>query len=83
MRRTKSPRQAVERVTSAFPDVGRPELPKRPVQELAFILDLLKRRHADRNLVHEQVRWYGRIPTRGLSGWEEEALEWGRTEVAS
>ena len=49
MRRTKSPRQAVERVLAEFPEVNRPELPKKPVRELAFVLDLLKRAHADRN----------------------------------
>lgn len=80
MRRTKSPRQAVERLQQAF-RVASPEIPRKPVRELAFMLDLLRRTHADRSAVQERVRWYGRIPARGLAGWEEEALEWGRINI--
>ena len=81
MRRTKSHRQALERALTAFPNVQRCEIAKRPVRELAFVMDLLRRTHADRSTVQERVRWYGRIPARGLAGWEEEALEWGRINI--
>lgn len=79
MRRVQSPRAAVERLIEKF-GVPRPEKQKRPIQELAFMLDLLKRKHADRFQVQDAIRWRGRIPARGLSGWEEEALEWARVE---
>ena len=80
IRQTRSPRQAVERVLDVFP-LPRPEIPRKPVRELAFLLDLLKRQHTDRQKVQAAVPWYGQVPGRGLSGWEEGALEWGRTDV--
>jgi hypothetical protein len=80
MRYTKSPRTAVERALEAFPDAPRPEKRKRPARELAFLLDALKRQRRERDAVRDAIRWAGLIPARGLSGWEEAALEWGRSE---
>lgn len=45
---------------------------------LAFVL----RRQPDADAIRDRIRWTGRIPARGLSGWQEEALEWLRVEPA-
>ena len=80
MRRTKSCRQAIERTRAAFPSAVRPEIPKKPVRELAFMFDSLRRQKVPAADVQVKVRWYGLIPARGVSGWEQEALEWGRID---
>lgn len=80
MRYTKSPRTAAERALEAFPELMPRALPKRPARDLAFLLDLLKRQNRERDEVRDAIRWCGRIPARGLSAWEEAALEWGRAE---
>ena len=74
-----SPRTALARLRAAYPGGPAPDKDKRPIKELAFLLDLLKRSHAvTQDDVRQALRWRGAIPARGLSGWEEEALEWGR-----
>lgn len=57
-------------------DSGRGSTAKRAAS-LAFAV----RRRPDAELVRERIRWMGRIPSRGLSGWQEEALQWLRVDA--
>ena len=54
-------------------DAGHGSTAKRAAS-LAFIV----RRRPDADEIRARVRFAGRIPARGLSGWQEEALEWLR-----
>ena len=68
MRRTKSCRQAIERTRAAFPGVPERECGKKPVRNLAFMFDVLRRQRVAAEDVRVRVRWYGCIPARGVSG---------------
>lgn len=81
MNDTTSVHTAINRVKKAFPDVMERAGKKTPARRLAFLFDQLNIMGVDRDVVHEKVRWTGRIPTRGVKGWEEVALRWGRKEA--
>jgi hypothetical protein len=78
MRYTKNPRIALRRVRE-LTDVE-PASSRTAIRRLAYALDVLRRQGHGRSEIHHAVRWYGPIPWRGVSGWEREALEWGRVE---
>lgn len=76
-RRTKAPRIALERLEGMLGvvDCGQ----RTTIRRLAFLADLARRK----KLVDtpKVVRWTGRVPSRGVKGWEAEALDWLRIEV--
>lgn len=80
MRPTASVHTALDRVMKAFPDLEERTGKKTPSRRLAFLFDQLKRRGVDQDVVRDAALWIGTIPSRGVKGWEGEALEWGRLD---
>lgn len=76
-RRTKSPKIALARIEAALPG-ARWTSRRTTIRRLAFAADCARRQRRDD--VPQLVRWTGRVPSRGVKGWEEEALEWLRLE---
>jgi hypothetical protein len=81
MKDTTSVHTAINRLMEAFPDVAKRSGKKTPARRLAFLFDQLRLMGVDQASVHDKVRWTGSIPTRGVKGWEEDALRWGRREA--
>lgn len=72
-RRTKSPKLALARIERIL---GETSTKRTTIKRLAFLADLARR--MKRNEVPGLVRWTGRTPTRGVKGWQAEALDWLR-----
>jgi hypothetical protein len=91
MRRTTNPRQALERLAPLVPGVetsllsrgarisvpgdGLPPKDKSTLRALAMLADLARHLPA-RDEIRASVKWHGRVPARGVKGWEVAALEW-------
>ena len=76
-RRTKDPRTALGRLEGMLGETVPTN--RTSIRRLAFLADIARRKkRADAPSV---VRWTGRVPARGVKGWEAEALEWLRLEL--
>lgn len=85
-KKTKNIRQALERLAHVM-DVKLTKVgakfsspawagSKNAKKALAFLADRERRTRTSETVRMEDVRWYGIVPTSGLSAWEQEALEW-------
>lgn len=55
---------------------------KNGVKTLAYLASVVRLSFGtDLDEVRDAVRWIGRIPSRGLAGWQEAALMWLRGEI--
>lgn len=77
MTKTESVHTAINRVKKAFPNVIEREGKKTPARRLAFLFDQLRITGVDQKEVQKGVKWTGVVPSRGVKGWEDEALRWG------
>ena len=78
MRAAASIQTAYRRLEEAMGYKPEPKATTKRLAELAFVLRRSWGEEAEP--IRQAVNWTGRVPARGLSAWQQEALEWLRMD---